>query len=118
MTTDIRATKKKLELIKKIYEHIEQNDVKNARDLRTEMKCDSRLIGFLFKNNLIKKENGKLVIGRNSTPSIALARTYQSYIEVENAKSRSMKKAKNAPKVIAPTRRTISIFWGLWKISW
>lgn len=118
MTTDIRATKKKLELIKKIYEHIEQNDVKNARDLRTEMKCDSRLIGFLLKNNLIKKENGKLVIGRNSTPSIALARTYQSYIEVENAKSRSMKKAKNAPKGIAPTRRTISIFWGLWKISW
>ena len=118
MTTDIKATKKKLELIKRIYEHIEQNDVKNARDLRTEMKCDSRLIGFLLKNNLIKKENGKLVIGRNSTPSIALARTYQSYIEVENAKSRSMKKAKNAPKGIAPTRRTISIFWGLWKISW
>ena len=58
MTTDIRATKKKLELIKKIYEHIEQNDVKNARDLRTEMKCDSRLIGFLFKNYLIKKEYG------------------------------------------------------------
>jgi len=118
MTTDIKATKKKLELIKRIYEHIEQNDVKNARDLRTEMKCDSRLIGFLFKNNLIKKENGKLVIGRNSTPSIALARTYQSYIEVENAKSRSMKKGRNTKKGIAPTRRTFSILWGLLKISW
>jgi hypothetical protein len=118
MTTDIKATKKKLELIKRIYEHIEQNDVKNARDLRTEMKCDSRLIGFLFKNNLIKKENGKLVIGRNSTPSIALARTYQSYIEVENAKSRSMKKGRNTEKGIAPTRRTFSILWGLFKISW
>ena len=118
MTTDIKATKKKLELIKRIYEHIEQNDVKNARDLRAEMKCDSRLIGFLFKNNLIKKENGKLVIGRNSTPSIALARTYQSYIEVENAKSRSIRKAKNAKKGITPTRRTFSILWGLLKISW
>jgi len=118
MTTDVKATKKKLELIKRIYEHIEQNDVKNAKDLRAEMKCDSRLIGFLFKNNLIKKENDKIVIGRNSTPSIALARTYQSYIDVENAKSRTMKKSRNTKKGITPTKRTISIFWGLWKISW
>jgi hypothetical protein len=117
MTTDVKATKKKLELIKRIYEHIEQNDVKTAKDLRVEMKCDSRLIGFLFKNNLIKKENDKIVIGRNSTPSIALARTYQSYIEVENAKIRSVRKVRVAKNATSP-KKTLSILWGLWKISW
>jgi hypothetical protein len=117
MTTDVKATKKKLELIKKIYEHIEQNDVKTAKDLRIQIKCDSRLVSFLFRNKLIKKENDKIVIGRNSTPSIALARTYQSYIEVENAKIRSVRKVRVAKNATSP-KKTLSILWGLWKISW
>jgi chromatin remodeling complex protein RSC6 len=124
MTTNIKATQKKFDKIKQIYEYIQNNEVQTFRDLRTSVKCDTRLITFLSKK-IIQKVAGKLTWTINSEPSIALARTYQSYIEIENEKVKAVKKSyrkKASSKDVAPIaavkQKSISILWGLWTIKW
>lgn len=124
MTTNIKATQKKFEKIKQIYEYIQTNNVQKFKDLRKDVKCDTRLISFLSKK-IIKKINGRLTWTISSGPSIALARTYQSYIEIENEKIRVARKSstKNrSSKDVAPVtpvkEKSISILWGLWTIKW
>jgi hypothetical protein len=124
MTTNIKATQKKFEKIKQIYEYIQTNNVQRFKDLRNDVKCDTRLISFLSKK-IIKKINGRLTWTINSKPSIALARTYQSYIEIENEKIKAVRKSfrkKTSTKDVAPIapvkEKSISILWGLWTIKW
>lgn len=124
MTTNIKATQKKFAKIKEIYDYIQNNDVKTFKDLRNIVKCDTRMISFLSKK-IIKKINGKLTWTISSEPSIALARTYQNYIEVENEKIKAIRKSsrkKTSSKDVAPVapvkQKSISILWGLWTIKW
>lgn len=124
MTTNIKATQKKFDKIKQIYEYIQNNEVQTFRDLRTSVKCDTRLITFLSKK-IIQKVAGKLTWTINSEPSIALARTYQSYIEIENEKIKAVKKSyrkkassKDVALIAEVKQKSISILWGLWTIRW
>lgn len=124
MTTNIKATQKKFEKIKQIYEYIQTNNVQKFKDLRNDVKCDTRLISFLSKK-IIKKINGRLTWTISSEPSIALARTYQNYIEIENEKirvarknSRKNRSSKDVAPVVPVKEKSISILWGLWTIKW
>jgi len=124
MTTNIKATQKKFAKIKEIYDYIQNNDVKTFKDLRNIVNCDTRMISFLSKK-IIKKINGKLTWKISSEPSIAIARTYQNYIEIENEKIKAIRKSsrkKTPSKDVVPIaevkQKCISILWGLWTIKW
>jgi len=115
------AIKHKHEQLKRIYNYVEHNDPKTLRDIRKNASCDYRLVQYLVNNGLIQKQNKKYVLTKNSIPSIALARTYHYHIQLVNSlyKNYTKKPEKNKKAPISKTKtKTISVLWGLFKISW
>jgi hypothetical protein len=113
--------KNKLSQLNAIHHNVTTSSYKSCRELNKHVKVDSRLLSYLNKNEILGKKNNKVVWNNNITPNIALATTYQNYIDQVNKYNRkTRKKPTKQVQVLGSNqdKKTFSMFWGLIKFNY